>query len=182
MSKMERIESLLTAAQIRTRVTELAIQITKDYADKEILLLGTLKGAYVFIADLSREIDRPMEIDFLKVSSYGDSTSPISQVAFDQRPSTELTGKHVLLVEDIVDTGHTLAYLRRFLESQNPASLKVCALLDKPSRREAKLPESEYIGFQIPDKFVVGYGLDYGQRYRNLPYVGELIFEEVNKW
>jgi len=182
MTTMERIEPLLTAEQIEKRVSELAAQINKDYAGKSILLLGTLKGAYIFIADLSRKLIPPTEIDHLKVTSYGDSTSPISQVAFDHRPVTELSGKHVILVEDIVDTGHTLSYLRRYLNEQNPASLRVCALLDKPERREAELPPSEYIGFQIPDKFVVGYGLDYAQKYRNLPYVGELIFEEVSKW
>jgi len=182
MSKMERIEPLISAEEIQARVAVLAAQINKDYENKSILLMGTLKGAYIFMADLSRQLTPPTEIDCLKVSSYGDSTSPISQVAFDQRPSVPLEGKHVLLVEDIVDTGHTLAYLRRYLNEQNLASLRVCTLLDKPERRQAELPPSEYIGFEIPDKFVVGYGLDYAQRYRNLPYVGELIFEEVNKW
>jgi len=171
----EHIDVLLSAAQIDTRVSKLAAEINRDYAGKEVVLLGTLKGAYIFMADLSRKITQPMEIDCLKVSSYGDSTSPISQVAFDQRPTAVLTDKHVLLVEDIVDTGHTLSYLRRYLSEQNPASLRVCALLDKPSRREAELPKSEYIGFAIEDRFVVGYGLDYAQRYRNLPYIGELI-------
>jgi len=174
--QIERIEPLITAQEIETRVAEMAAQINEDYAGKSILLLGTLKGAYIFMADLSRKITQPIEVDCLKVSSYGDSTSPISQVAFDHRPTSNLTGKHVLLVEDIVDTGHTLAYLRRYLEEQNLASLKVCALLDKPSRREAELIPSEYIGFAIEDKFVVGYGLDYNQRYRNLPYIAELVF------
>ena len=177
MSAKERIEPLFTAEQIDKRITELAAQINKDYADKSILLLGTLKGAYIFMADLSRKINQTTEIDFLKVSSYGDSTSPTSIVNFDQSPSLQLSGKHVLLVEDIVDTGHTLVFLRRYIESQNPASLRVCALLDKPERREADLPPCEYLGFSIPDKFVVGYGLDYAQRYRNLPYVGVLHFE-----
>jgi len=179
MTKKERIEPMLTAELIEARVTELADQINKDYAGKSIILMGTLKGAYIFMADLSRKLTAPTEIDCLKVSSYGDSTSPISQVAFEQKPSIELADKHVLLVEDIVDTGHTLAYLRRYLEGKNPASLKVCALLDKPDRREAVLPPSEYIGFEIPDAFVVGYGLDYNQRYRNLPFIGELIFEDM---
>ena len=179
MTKKERIEPLLTAQEIETRVIELADQINKDYAGKSIVLMGTLKGAYIFMADLSRKITQPTEIDCLKVSSYGDSTSPISQVAFEQKPSIELDGKHVLLVEDIVDTGHTLAYLRRYLSSKNPASLKVCTLLDKECRREAVLPPSEYVGFSIPDAFVVGYGLDFNQRYRNLPFIGELIFEDI---
>jgi len=175
--KKERIEPILSAEQIEQRVTEMAQQINKDYEGRSVLLLGTMKGAYIFMADLSRKLTMPTEIDHLKVSSYGDSTSPISQVAFEHRPTTDLAGKHVILVEDIVDTGHTLAYLRRYLEDKKLASLSVCALLDKPSRREAELPKSEYIGFAIPDKFVVGYGLDYAQRYRNLPYVGEMIFE-----
>ncbi|MCL2526901.1 MAG: hypoxanthine phosphoribosyltransferase [Defluviitaleaceae bacterium] len=174
--KKEQIIPLKTAEEIETRVSELAAQINKDYEGKTILLLGCLKGAYIFMADLSRKITVPTEIDHLKVSSYGDSTSPISQVAFDHRPSMSLSGRHVLLVEDIVDTGHTLAYLRRYLAEQNPASVGVCTLLDKPSRREAELPECEYTGFKIPDKFVVGYGLDYAQRYRNLPFIGEVIF------
>ena len=177
MANKHRIETLITAKQIEDRVSEMAAQINKDYEGKSILLMGTLKGAYVLTADLSRKLTCPTEIDFLKVSSYGDSTSPIAQVAFDHRPSMVLSGKHVLLVEDIIDTGHTLAYLRKFLSDQNPASVKVCALLDKPSRREAELPPSEYVGFPIPDKFVVGYGLDYAQRYRNLPYIGEVVFE-----
>jgi len=173
--QIEKIEPMITAQEIEARVTELADQINKDYAGKSILLLGTLKGAYIFLADLSRKITQPMEVDCLKVSSYGDSTSPISQVAFDQRPTAVLTDKHILLVEDIVDTGHTLRYLRNYITEQKPASLKVCALLNKPSRREAELPPCEYIGFDIEDRFVVGYGLDYAQRYRNLPYIGELI-------
>ena len=177
MSVKERIEPLFTAEQIHIRIGELAAQINADYAGKDILLLGTLKGAYIFLADLSRKITQTTEIDFLKVSSYGDSTSPLSQVKFDQSPSLSLTGKHVLLVEDIIDTGHTLAFLREYIKSQNPASLRVCALLDKPERREAELPPCEYLGFSIPDKFVVGFGLDYAQRYRNLPYVGVLHFE-----
>jgi len=177
MNTNERIEPLITAEQLHIRIAELAAEINKDYAGKSILLLGTLKGAYIFMADLSRQITQTAEIDFLKVSSYGDSTSPTSQVKFDQAPSIQLAGKHVLLLEDIVDTGHTLAFLREYLESQNPASLRVCTLLDKPERREAELPPCEYLGFSIPDKFVVGYGLDYAQRYRNLPFVGVLHFD-----
>ena len=178
MTPSHHTEKLITAAEISQRITALAEEINRDYAGKEILLLGTLKGAYVFIADLSRKITVPTEIDFLKVSSYGDSTSPITQVTFDHRPLCNLEGKHILLVEDIVDTGHTLAFLRNYLEDQSPASLRVCALLDKPERRQAELPQSEYIGFPIPDKFVVGYGLDYAQRYRNLPDIEVVIFED----
>jgi len=172
MSEKSRIDTLLSAEQLSARVAELAAQIIKDYAGKDILLVGTLKGAYIFLADLSRHLPATTEIDFLKVSSYGDSTSPESEVKFDHYPTIKLQGKHVILVEDIVDTGHTLAFLREYIQGENPASLRTCALLDKPSRREAQLAPIEYIGFSIPDKFVVGYGLDFAQRYRNLPYVG----------
>jgi len=172
MSVNERIETLLSAQQISVRVAELAAQINKDYAGKDILLVGTLKGAYIFLADLSRLLPTTTQIDFLKVSSYGDSTSPESEVKFDHYPTIELQGKHVILVEDIVDTGHTLAFLREYITAQNPASLRVCALLDKPSRREVKLDPIEYLGFPIPDKFVIGYGLDFAQNYRNLPFIG----------
>jgi len=167
-----RIETLISAEQLSARVAELAAQIKNDYAGKDILLVGTLKGAYIFLADLSRHLPESTEIDFLKVSSYGDSTSPETAVKFDHYPTIKLHGKHVVLVEDIVDTGNTLAFLREYIQGQNPASLRVCALLDKPSRREAVLDPIEYIGFSIPDKFVVGYGLDFAQRYRNLPFVG----------
>jgi len=172
MSANERIETLISAEQLAARVAELAAQIKSDYAGKDILLVGTLKGAYIFLADLSRYLPDTTQIDFLKVSSYGDSTSPESEVKFDHYPTISLQDKHVLLVEDIVDTGHTLAFLRQYIQGENPASLRVCALLDKPSRRQAELAPIEYIGFSIPDKFVIGYGLDFAQRYRNLPFVG----------
>jgi len=172
MNTKDRIETLLSAEQIAARVAELAVQINNDYAGKDILLVGTLKGAYIFMADLSRLLPASIQIDFLKVSSYGDSTSPESEVKFDHYPTINLKDKHVLLIEDIVDTGHTLAFLRKYILAQNPASLRVCALLDKPSRREAVLESIEYLGFSIPDKFVVGYGLDYAQNYRHLPYIG----------
>ena len=175
MYKNERVEKLLSAEQIEARVAELGAEISRDYAGESVMLVGTLKGAYILMADLSRKLTIPTQIDFMKVSSYGDATTP-SKIKYDH-PATEiLTGRHVILIEDIVDTGHTLAFLREEIQKQNPASLKVCALLDKPSRREVQLPPCEYIGFTIPDKFVVGYGLDYGQRYRNLPYIGVLIF------
>ena len=176
MSEKIRIDTLLTAEEIATRVAEMAAQINSDYAGKDILLVGTLKGAYIFMADISRHLPASTQIDFLKVSSYGDSTSPETEVTFDHYPMINLQDKHVLLVEDIVDTGHTLAFLRGYLYGQKPASLRVCALLDKPSRREAKLDDIEYLGFSIPDKFVVGYGLDYAQNYRNLPYIGVVNF------
>jgi len=177
MNEKPQIKTLLSAEQIAARVVELADQINKDYAGKNILLVGTLKGAYIFLADLSRHLPDTTQIDFLKVSSYGDSTSPESEVKFDFYPMIDLKDKHVLLVEDIVDTGHTLAFLRNYMLNENPASLKVCALLDKPSRREATLDPIEYLGFAIPDEFVIGYGLDFAQNYRNLPYIGVLHSE-----
>ena len=176
MYKNERVSTLFTAQQIEARLVELAAEINHDYTGKEILLVGTLKGAYIFMADLSRKLTGPVEIDFMKASSYGDSTRP-SELKFEKLSETKFTGKHVLLVEDIVDTGRTLAFLRDEVNNQNAASLRVCTLLDKPSRREVELAACEYIGFTIPDEFVVGYGLDYAQRYRNLPYVGILNFE-----
>ena len=176
MYKNERVEPLLTPEQIETRIAEIAAEINRDYAGESVLLVGTLKGAYILMADLSRKLTIPTQIDFMKVSSYGGSTTP-SKIKYDHPATEPLGGRHIILIEDIVDTGHTLAFLREEIQSQNPASLKVCALLDKPSRREAELAPCEYIGFSIPDKFVVGYGLDYDQRYRNLPYIGVLIFE-----
>jgi len=168
---MTNIPPLLTAKQIQTRITQLAAEINRDYAGKDILLIGTLKGAYLFMADLSRLLTPSIEIDFIKVSSYGNSTEA-TEVNFDYPPIANLTGKHVLLIEDIVDTGHSLAFIRKYIETKNPASLKVCALLDKPERREATLPPCEYLGFTIPNEFVIGYGLDFDQQYRNLPYIG----------
>ena len=176
MYKNERVNTLYTAKQIDSRLGELAAEINHDYIGKELLLVGTLKGAYIFMADLSRKLTGPVEIDFMKASSYGDSTKP-SELKFEKLTETKFTGRHVLLVEDIVDTGRTLAFLQAEINSQNAASLRVCTLLDKPSRREVEIADCEYIGFTIPDEFVVGYGLDYAQRYRTLPYVGILSFE-----
>jgi len=170
----ESVVPFITAAQIEQRLTELAAEIDRDYAGKTITLIGTLKGAAIFLADLSRKITVPVELDFMRTSSYGDATRSSGTVNMDVTPSDDITGKHVILVEDIIDAGHTIAHLRRFLASCNPASLRVCALLDKPSRRENPDASYEYLGFSIEDHFVVGYGLDYAQRYRNLPYVGIL--------
>jgi len=170
----DHIDVLLSEAQIEARIAELAAAINRDYAGKNVVLLGTLKGAYIFMADISRKLTIPTQIDFITVSSYGDTTTSSTQVKFDQEPSLDLSGKHVILIEDIVDTGHTLVFLRKYLLGHNPASLTVCALLDKPERREVSLPACEYLGFSIPNEFVVGYGLDFAQQYRNLPYIGIL--------
>jgi hypoxanthine phosphoribosyltransferase len=151
-------EILVQADDLRHRVRQLGEEISRDYADKDLLLIGVLKGAVFFLADLMRAIDAPCEVDFMAVASYGSAT--------------ESSGV-VLIVEDIVDSGLTLQYLLRTLEARGPASLEVCALLTKPDRRTVDLP-TRYIGFEIPDKFAIGYGLDHAERYRNLPYVAAL--------
>jgi len=178
--KGETVEPLLTAEKIKQRVKEIAGEIMGDYKDRPIMFLGTLKGAIHFLSDLTREIPLNVEIDFIKASSYGDNTQSSGQVTLEYNPSTDVAGRHVILVEDIVDTGHTVKYLKKYLLDKGVASLSICALLDKPDRREAEGIAIDYLGFSIPDKFVVGYGLDYAQRYRNLPYVGVVNFNEVN--
>lgn len=164
----------LTVEQIQTRVAELAKVISSDYKGCEVLVVGILKGAVIFFSDLTRQISVPLSMDFLIVSSYiKDRTTGNVKIHADLREN--IKGKHLLLVEDIVDTGLTLKYLKDMLLERNPASLKICALLDKKSRRKAELP-IDYRGFEIPDKFVVGYGLDYNDKFRNLPYLA--IFKE----
>lgn len=167
------LQVLFTAQQLDERVTEIAQQIDRDYADKEILLVSVLRGSFIFMADLARKITRPCRIDFLSVSSYGNGTTSSGQVRITRDLSEDITGMHVIIVEDILDSGNTLSYLLRLLAQRNPASIRLCTLLDKPDRR-VKPVEVHYSGFTIPDAFVVGYGLDYAERYRNLPYVGIL--------
>jgi len=169
----ELAETLIDAETIQRRIQELGAQLTQDYAGGRPHLIAILKGAGVFHADLIRAIDLPLSIDFLAVSSYGNSTTTSGEVRILKDPDEKLEGRDVLLVEDIVDTGLTLHYLLKNLRARNPRSLKVAALLNKPSRREIEVPV-DYIGFDIPDEFVVGYGLDYGQRYRNLPEIHAL--------
>ncbi len=171
-------EILLDAETIRRRVKELGEQISRDYAGKDLLLVGLLKGAVVFLADLAREVDLPVEIDFMAISSYGTraESSGIVRILKDLDESIE--GRHVLVVEDIIDSGLTLEYILSLLRARNPASLKVCALLRK-QKPGARPVQADYVGFEIPDKFVVGYGLDYAQAYRNLPYVA--VLELVDK-
>lgn len=161
---------LLTEEQIRTRVAELAQEIARDYAGQHPLLIGVLKGSIVFLSDLMRQLSFPLEIDLVCCSSYGQSATSNDDLQLLKAPSCPLAGRHVLLVEDIVDTGLTLAKLIELLGAQQPASLKVCCLLSKPSRRETEV-EVHYTGFEIPDEFVVGYGLDFAERYRWLPHV-----------
>lgn len=166
-------EILLTDEEIQAKVIELGKQITTDYRGKNLLLLGTLKGAVPFIADLARAILLPLEIDYMAISSYGNSTQSSGVVRILKDLEGPVQHKHVLIVEDIVDSGLTLHYLMDVLRQRKPLSLRVCALLDK-GRERVKPVQLDYTGFQIPDRFVVGYGLDYAQRYRNLPYIGIL--------
>jgi hypoxanthine phosphoribosyltransferase len=164
---------LLSAEQIRQRVSALGVEITREYAGKSLVLLCVLKGSFVFAADLARAIDLPLRIEFLGVRSYGDDTRSSGVVQITQDLTKPIAGDHVVLVEDIVDTGLTLSYLREQLLARMPASVKVCALLHKPSR-SVKPVEIDYLGFTVDDVFVVGYGLDHAERYRNLSYVGVL--------
>jgi hypoxanthine phosphoribosyltransferase len=166
-------EVLVSREALAARVSELGAAITADYADKEILMVGVLRGAVIFMADLARAVQRPVSIDFMAVSSYGQSTSSTGVVRFIKDLDEDIKGRHVLIVEDIIDSGLTLKYLYENLQKRNPASIKICTLLNKPSRRKVDVPVA-YNGFDIPDYFVVGYGLDYAEKYRNLPYVGVL--------
>ncbi|MCL2286615.1 MAG: hypoxanthine phosphoribosyltransferase [Firmicutes bacterium] len=164
---------LLSEEQIAARTKEIAAEINRDYQGKSILILGTLTGSVVFLADLVRELTVDVQIDFIKISSYGETTESTRQIKEEYLPTWDMTGQHVVIVEDIVDTGHTAAYLRKYLADKNTASVVMCTLLDKPERREVKnLPTCEYIGFTIPNAFVVGYGLDFNQKFRQLPYIG----------
>lgn len=171
----EYVDMLIIEKDITDRLDALAAEIKNDYAGKTITMVCALKGGVIFMTDLARRLDANVEMDFLRVSSYG-GTESTGSVQLDMAISIDIQDRHVLLVEDIVDTGHTLVFLRNYLESMNPASLKICALLDKPERRIDHNARYDYLGFTIPDKFVVGYGLDYDQRYRNLPYIGILRF------
>ena len=174
------LEILLTAEEIDRRVDELAGRIAADYEGKPLLVVGVLKGAWVFLADLVRRIPYPVAVDFLKVSSYGHSTVSAGTLRFELDLSRPVEGTDLLLVEDIVDTGNTLAKLKEDLLRRNPASLRICTLLDKPARRKADIP-LDYKGFEIPDRFVVGYGLDCAEMYRNLPYVAALTEEQAKE-
>jgi hypoxanthine phosphoribosyltransferase len=173
MPENEYITMLIKEATILERLDALAGQIKDDYTGKTITMVGTLKGGVVFMTDLARRLDINVEMDFLRASSYG-GTESTGKVQLDMALSMDAAGKHILLVEDIVDTGHTLVFLREYMEAMKPASFNVCALLDKPERRVNHNARYDYLGFKIPDKFVVGYGLDFDQRYRNLPYIGVL--------
>lgn len=161
---------LISKERIENRVSELAEQLTEDYKDKNPLIICILKGSVIFFSDLIRKMDIPMEIEFMAISSYGSSTKSSGEVKVVKDTDKSLKNRHVILVEDIVDTGLTLVYLKKMLTGRSPASLKICALLDKPERRLAEI-EADYLGFKIPNSFVIGYGLDYSQKYRNLPEI-----------
>ncbi len=161
-------EILIPSAEIEEKVREIGERITEDYAGEKLLLVGILRGAVIVMADLMRKINLPCEIDFMDISSYGSGSSSSGVVRILKDLEGDITDRHVLVVEDIIDTGLTLSYLRRSLLARRPASLEICSLLSKPSRRRAEL-EVKYLGFEVPDEFVVGYGLDYAGAYRNLP-------------
>jgi hypoxanthine phosphoribosyltransferase len=181
---MERIfgRPIVTQEQMRARIKELGKQIMADYADKNLILVGILKGAYAFYADLCRAIRLPLRVDFLVVSSYGSGTKPAGKVKIVSDLTEDIKGRDVLLVEDIVDSGLTVQFLIGQLSKRKPRSIRVCALLSKPARRKVSVP-LDYVGFEIPNQYIVGYGLDYQQKYRNLPYLAALdeVDEEGSK-
>ncbi len=166
-------EVLIEEAPLQARIEALGREISTDYEGRDLLLVGVLKGAVFFLADLMRELTVPCEIDFMAISSYGDGTDSSGVVRILKDLDASIAGRDVLVVEDIIDSGLTLSYLIRSLSAREPGTLEVCALLTKPDRREIEIPV-RYVGFEIPNKFVIGYGLDYAERYRNLPYIGVL--------
>ena len=171
--KEDVLRVLLSEDEIREKVRELGGKITADYKNSNLMLVTVLKGAVVFLADLMRQIDVPAEIDFMVVSSYGSGVKSSGVVKIVKDLDVPLAGKDILIVEDILDSGLTLSYIKELLESRGPRSVRIATLLDKPSRRKVDL-QADYIGFSVPDEFVIGYGLDYDEKYRNLPYIGIL--------
>jgi len=167
------LKVLISAEDIARRVQELGREITADYQGRSLMIIGILKGAVVFMSDLIRQISVPLEVDFMAISSYGEATETSGVVQLLKDLDRPIEGKHVLIVEGIIDTGLTLSYLYQLLQSRNPATLKTAVLLDKPERRRTDFTP-DYVGFTIPDKFVIGYGLDYNHMHRELPYVGVL--------
>jgi hypoxanthine phosphoribosyltransferase len=166
-------EVLVPAEDLQRRIGELAVEISRDYTSKDLLLVGVLKGAVFFLSDLMRRLEIPVEVDFMAVASYGSATRSSGVVRILKDLDAAIEGRDVLIVEDIVDSGLTLQYLLRNLAGRNPRSLEVCALLVKPDRQKVDLP-TRYVGFEIPNRFAIGYGLDHGERFRNLPYVAAL--------
>lgn len=172
----ENIEVMLSEEEVDRKISELGARISKDYEGKEVFLICILKGASFFACELAKRITVPVSIDFMKVSSYGSGTASTGEIKIINDLSDSIEGKDVIIVEDIIDSGNTLDRLPRVLKERNPASIRLCTLLDKPSRREVEV-FVDYVGFEIPDKFVIGYGLDYDQKYRNLPYIGVVNFD-----
>ncbi len=164
---------LISEEELKRRIAEMGRQITQEYQGELLTIVGILKGASIFFADLARSIDLPLQMDFMSVSSYGTEATSSGVVKIIKDLDADVTGRHILLVEDIIDTGITLAYLRDYLSNRGAKSVKICTLLDKPSRRE-KAVQVDYIGFTMPDEFIIGYGIDYAENYRNLPYVASL--------
>ena len=167
------LKILISEEELESKVAELGAQITRDYAGKCPIFVGVLKGCFVFMADLMRHVDLKCDMDFMAVSSYGSGTTTTGAVKINKDLGQDIEGRDVIIVEDILDSGVTLSYLKSYLQNRCPASIKIITLLDKPARRRAEL-YADYYGFQVPDEFVVGYGLDYAEHYRNLPYIGVL--------
>lgn len=167
------VKVLISRTRVQKRVAALAGKISRDYRGRELVLIGVLKGSFVFLADLLRQLSVPAAVDFIQVSSYGASTYSSGVIKIKKDIDLPIVGKEILIVEDIVDFGYTLSYLLRFIGHKKPRSVRICALLDKPARRKVKVPIA-YKGFTVPDKFIVGYGLDFGEKYRSLPYIGWL--------
>lgn len=171
------IETLISREEVESRIKELAKLIETDYKEKDLICVGLLKGSVMFLSDLIKEITLPLQIDFMNVSSYGSETTSSGNVKVIKDTDIDVREKDVLIVEDIIDTGITLEYVIGMFKTKGVASVKTCTLLSKPERRKIDV-KVDYIGFEVPDKFVIGYGLDYAQKYRNLPYIGAVVFEE----
>ena len=178
--KKHHVDILISEADVHSRITELGAEITHFYQQQAIdklIVVGLLRGSFMFMADLVRELKLPVEVEFMTTSSYGAGMTSNHDVKITKDLEGDIRNEHVLIVEDIIDTGYTLEKVRSILNLRDPASLAICTLLDKPSRREVEVPV-EWIGFSIPDEFVVGYGIDYAQRYRNLGYIGKVVIDE----
>ncbi|HDR1058451.1 hypoxanthine phosphoribosyltransferase [Pasteurella multocida] len=178
--KKHHVGILISEQDVRVRIQTLGREITQYYQQKaveKVIVVGLLRGSFMFMADLVRELNLPVEIEFMTTSSYGSGMTTNHDVKISKDLDGDIKGEHVLIIEDIIDTGYTLQKVREILKLREPASLRICTLLDKPSRREVEVPV-EWVGFSIPDEFVVGYGIDYAQRYRNLGYIGHVVLEE----